>query len=321
LYFNEEFITAFMQSTAVETAATVLQIRQRAEQIRETNEVLKQRTKELRRELVVKRAALESTADAILVTDEKVKITDFNEKYIDMWKVPRRTSGSEMLREIWELTSQNFVDPQRFIARVEEVIATGQDSFDLLELKDGRILERNSKVLTVDGHKEGRVWNFRDVTERKLAEATSRWLGAIVATSSDAIIGKDLNGIVTSWNSGAERIFGYTADEMIGSSVMRLIPPDRQEEERGMLFQLQRGERVDRFETRVSVRMDDESTSLSRFLRSRIVPAMSSAHSRLPETSLSEKRRRTKPKGPTVSELASSRASERRGRSPNERAA
>ena len=74
-------------------------------------------------------------------------------------------------------------------------------------------------------------------------------MAAIVASSDDAIIGKDLNSIITSWNFGAERIFGYTAEEMIGTSIMRLIPPDRQAEELEILARIRRGERFDHFET------------------------------------------------------------------------
>ena len=77
----------------------------------------------------------------------------------------------------------------------------------------------------------------------------SRRLAAIVENSDDAIISKDLDGIITSWNRGAERIFGYTADEMIGSSIRRIVPPDRQNEEDEILADLRRGERRDHFET------------------------------------------------------------------------
>jgi PAS domain S-box-containing protein len=154
-----------------------------------------------------------------------------------------------MLREVQELTSQNFADSQGFIARIEQIVSSERESFDQLELKDGRVLERYSKVLSIDGQRAGRVWSFRDVTERHLAEITSHRLAAIVASSDDAIIGKDLNSIITSWNFGAERIFGYTADEMIGTSIIRLIPPDRQEEELEILSRIRRGERFDHFET------------------------------------------------------------------------
>ncbi len=242
--------TKQLLSTVLETATDILQIRQRAEQeIRRTNEVLELRTRKLAQALVIMRATLESTTDAILVTDEKVNVTEYNEKYIDMWKIARELLEGGMAREVRELASQSLADPQGFIARIEEIAASDQESFDLLELKDGRIIERYSKVLTVEGQSAGRVWSFRDVTERHLAESASRWLAAIVASSDDAIIGKDLKSIITSWNFGAERIFGYTADEMIGTSIMRLIPADRREEELEILSRIRRGERFDHFET------------------------------------------------------------------------
>src|SRR6202030_689452 len=122
--------------------------------------------RELLQSLAILRATLESTTDAILVTDEKVKVIDFNEKYTGMWKIPREVLETATLREVRELMSQNFADPRRFIARIEEIITTAQESFDLLELKDGRIFDRSSKVLTIEGERAGRVWSFRDVTER-----------------------------------------------------------------------------------------------------------------------------------------------------------
>src|SRR4030095_3366057 len=95
----------------------------------------------------------------------------------------------------------------------------------------------------------GVVLVFRDVTEQRDAEITAQRFAAIVQGSDDAIIGKDLRGIVTSWNQGAEGIFGYSAQEMIGQSITRLIPADRQEEEPRIIERLKRGERVDHFET------------------------------------------------------------------------
>jgi PAS domain S-box-containing protein len=89
----------------------------------------------------------------------------------------------------------------------------------------------------------------RDITERKKAEVLTMQLAAIVGSSDDAIIGKDLDGIITSWNKGAEKIFGYTAVEIVGTSIMRLIPADRQDEEDQILKRIRLGESVEHFET------------------------------------------------------------------------
>jgi len=88
-----------------------------------------------------------------------------------------------------------------------------------------------------------------DITEHKLGKAAAEQLAAIVKYSNDAIIGEDLNSIITSWNQGAEKILGYTADEMVGTSILRLIPPDRLGEENQILGKISRDENVDNFET------------------------------------------------------------------------
>src|SRR5215212_3188408 len=87
-------------------------------------------------------------------------------------------------------------------------------------------------------------------------------LAAIVESSDDAIVSKDLNGIVMSWNQAAERIFGYTAEEMIGQPIARLVPPERPNEEPEILARLRRGERIDHYET-VRVRKDGTRIDVS----------------------------------------------------------
>ena len=90
----------------------------------------------------------------------------------------------------------------------------------------------------------------RDITGRRKAEETRLLLGAIVDSSDDAIVSKNLNGVITSWNNSAARLFGYTADEAIGQTVASLlIPADRQAEEPEILARMKRGEHVDHFET------------------------------------------------------------------------
>jgi PAS domain S-box-containing protein len=98
--------------------------------------------------------------------------------------------------------------------------------------------------------------------ERKRGEEASQRLAAIVRSSSDAIISKTLEGIVTSWNASAERMFGYTADEMIGQSIRILIPPDRQQEEDEILLRLGANQRIEPFET-VRLRKDGRTIPVS----------------------------------------------------------
>jgi len=89
----------------------------------------------------------------------------------------------------------------------------------------------------------------RDITERERAREAARRLSAIVSSSDDAIVSKDLNGIVTTWNSAAQQIFGYTAEEMIGRPILTLIPPELHDDEARILQTIARGERIDHFET------------------------------------------------------------------------
>jgi PAS domain S-box-containing protein len=122
--------------------------------------------------------------------------------------------------------------------------------------KDGRLIHVALTVSPVrDSHGTiiGASKIVRDITESKHAgrmmAQVENLLALIVASSDDAIISKDLSGTVTSWNRGAERMFGYTAKEMIGSSLLHIIPPERHSEEAAILSKLRRGERVDHYET------------------------------------------------------------------------
>ena len=136
------------------------------------------------------------------------------------------------------------------------------------QLKDGRNWLGELRHICKDGRKvvvESRMQLFsdnlvleanRDITKRiemevalRESEQRLRWIGAVVESSDDAIVSKNLDGIITSWNKGAERLFNYTAEEAIGQSITMIIPQDRLDEERVILARIRRGERIDHFET------------------------------------------------------------------------
>jgi PAS domain S-box-containing protein len=120
-----------------------------------------------------------------------------------------------------------------------------------LRCKDGSVKDVliNSSVLWEDGQFIHTRCFTLDVTDRHRAAEAQAYLAAVVQSSDDAIVTKTLDGIVTSWNPGAERLFGYTREEAIGQPITLIIPSDRHDEERGILARLRRGERIDTFDT------------------------------------------------------------------------
>lgn len=141
-----------------------------------------------------------------------------------------------------------------------EWVAASEAQMDMLR-QTGRLGPYEKEYLCKDGSRswmlfagrdlgDGTIVEFAvDLNTRKLAEEAERRLAAIIESSNDAIISKNLDGIITSWNQGAERLFGYRAEEVIGKSVTILIPEERQDEEPGILARIRRGERVEHYET------------------------------------------------------------------------
>ena len=116
-------------------------------------------------------AALESTTDAILVIDEANYVREFNEKYVKFWGIPPHMMISAHASELWNYVSPQLKDPAGYLARVQEIIASAApETFDVLQLKDGRVFERNSAIQLIKQRNVGRVWSFRDITQRKRAQ-------------------------------------------------------------------------------------------------------------------------------------------------------
>jgi PAS domain S-box-containing protein len=128
------------------------------------------------------------------------------------------------------------------------------ERFETVRLrKDGTSIDVSltiSPVKDPQGNIVGASHIASDMTQQQRTAAINNLLGAIVDSSDDAVVSKKLDSTITSWNKSAERLFGYTAEEAIGQSIMMLIPADRQSEEPDIIARLQRGERVDHFETK-----------------------------------------------------------------------
>lgn len=129
---------------------------------------------------------------------------------------------------------------------------------------DGEIWTRcNSIPLTgEDGQSAGSVAILENITEKRSIEETRALLASIVESSDDVIVSKDLNGVVRSWNRGAERVFGYTAQEMIGQPIYKIIPKERWAEEDETLARMRQGQRIDHFQT-VRVAKDGRKVAIS----------------------------------------------------------
>ncbi len=126
---------------------------------------------ELATAVAMMHATLESTTDAILVTDEGNYVREFNEKYVKFWSIPPHMMISAHASELWNYVSPQLKDPAGYLARVQEVIGSAApETFDVLQLKDGRVFEQNSAIQLIKQRNVGRVWSFRDITQRKRAQ-------------------------------------------------------------------------------------------------------------------------------------------------------
>ncbi|OFW62728.1 MAG: hypothetical protein A2Z35_00850 [Actinobacteria bacterium RBG_19FT_COMBO_36_27] len=115
-------------------------------------------------------AVLHSTADGIYATDEKGKILLYNNKFLELWNIPKKIIDLKTYGELLEYISVRLADPGGFLKKINELNKSEIECVDIVNFKDGRIYERSSSPLKQDNKIKGRVWSFRDVTEQKKAE-------------------------------------------------------------------------------------------------------------------------------------------------------
>ncbi|TMG91133.1 MAG: PAS domain S-box protein, partial [Betaproteobacteria bacterium] len=128
-----------------------------------------------RKSLSLLRATLESTADGVLVVDNLGKVSTYNQQFAEMWRLPPQILASGKDEDALNFVLDQLKDPDQFRDKVNALYSyPGQESFDAIEFKDGRIFERYSRPQLVEGQTIGRVWSFRDVTEHRHAEEKLR---------------------------------------------------------------------------------------------------------------------------------------------------
>ncbi|MDP8983913.1 MAG: PAS domain S-box protein [Pseudomonadota bacterium] len=221
----------------------------------------------LRRQSETLQVTLSSIGDAVIATDAQGRITFVNmvAETLTGWNLADAQGRplADVFRIINEYSRQPVDDP------VEKVLQTGGivglANHTLLLSRDGRevpIDDSAAPIRMPSGELFGVVLIFRDITEQKKAAHTEAWLAAIVDSSDDAIVSKTLDGIITSWNRGAARLFGYEAAEMIGKPIITIIPPELRDEERVILSRLRAGQSIDHFDT-VRVAKDGRRIDIS----------------------------------------------------------
>jgi PAS domain S-box-containing protein len=180
------------------------------------------------------KATLESTADGILVVNHEGKATHANALFSEMWRIPGEVMASQNTSEFQDCVLGQLSDPDAFLDKVTEMHGSTEESLDLLTFKDGRVFERFSCPLVQNNVVAGRVWSFRDITERVKAEEglreSQQKLLLHVQQTPLGVIEWDLDFKVREWNQAAEKIFGYSRKEAIGRHAAGLIVPDHARE-------------------------------------------------------------------------------------------
>ena len=217
-----ELIDGFNEMlTQIQERDTVLQ---RARD--ELEQRVKDRTQELAGSLSLVHATLESTADGILVADGAGKAINWNRKFMLMWRIPSAVMETGDERRMIELAEEQLKDPKQFAAKIEELYGHMEmESFDLLEFKDGRIFERYSQPQRIGDRCVGRVWSFRDITERKRVEMELDYerelLRSLMNSSPDHIYFKDRESrFIRCSQRQAERYKAKSVADVVGKTDM-----------------------------------------------------------------------------------------------------
>lgn len=228
---------ALLRSVALQNAHSIRIARQRAEhELLEAQTALRESTQRIT-------DILESITDGFTAVDAQWRYTYVNPRAEEILLPLRKTRANLLGKDLWQEFPELIGTPvEQYYRRAmaERVTVEFEFFYPAVDCWFG---------IRVYPAKDGLAIYFQDITQRKQEEEVRSRLAAIVESSDDAIVSKTLDGIIVSWNRGAERIFGYTPEEIIGKSITVLMPPDRVEEEQALLAKLKRGEKIEHYET------------------------------------------------------------------------
>jgi PAS domain S-box-containing protein len=210
---------------------------------------------------------LASIGDAVVVTDAAGAVTFLNPVAAALTGWGSDEAAGRPLTEVFQIinerTRRPFENPVETVFREDRVVELANHT--ALVGKNGREVPIEDSAAPIRGRSgtiRGAVLVFRDVTEARRAAEARRYLAAIVESSDDAIVGQTLDGRIASWNRGAERLYGYTAAEVVGQPLAVLVPPDHADELPAITARVHRGEAVEHFETE-RVRKDGTRVDVS----------------------------------------------------------
>jgi PAS domain S-box-containing protein len=200
------------------------------------------------------RVTLASIGDAVIVTDQQGGIKSLNAEAERLTGWSNAEAAGRDIVDVFRIMNEETGNPvESPVSKVlEKGVVVGLANHTVLLARDGRsipISDSAAPIREPGGPLHGVVLVFRDMSEERAAQLAKERLAAIVEFSGDAIITKDTQGIIQTWNASAEAVFGYMAEEIIGKPITTLIPPDKVEEELGILSRIRAGQPSERIET------------------------------------------------------------------------
>jgi PAS domain S-box-containing protein len=188
----------------------------------------KQAEATLRFQKTLLEAQSEASIDGILIVSADGNIILHNRRFAEMWEIPQSELNSKSDETVLHLVTEKLLNPKEFLETVD-YLYRHPDEINQVEipLKDGRVFDRyTGPVKDGKGVYYGRVWFFHDISSRKKADEAIRFQAKLLDTVEQAVIGTNMEGIVTYWNQFASKLYGWSAEEAAGQNIMKLTTPD-----------------------------------------------------------------------------------------------